>query len=183
VSHAGGIYAFTGVSGEGKSTLVAALARRGMQVFADDVLVLDPTERPLALPGPARMKLWAAALALTGHGSVDAVRPGIDKFYVADQDMFYRHPLPIRRLYSLQSLANRPVGITRLNGVERFTVMRSSYYRPHFYGAIAEQSGYFETASRLAAAIPLACFNRTRDPSAFAASVSLVEDDIRGTTG
>ncbi|WCM28759.1 hypothetical protein NDN01_07590 [Sphingomonas sp. QA11] len=185
VSHAGGVYAFTGVSGEGKSTLAAALARRGLTVCSDDVLVLDLTEpgEVMAVPGHRRLKLWADALALTDRRSDDAVRPGIDKFYVADQIPFDAQPLPIRRLYMLQSVVNADPGIGPIIGADRFAALRSAYYRPQFCSAIADQADYFATASRLSSAITISRFNRSRDTTDFAAGISMIEADIRGTHG
>jgi len=183
VSDGTGIHAFTGVSGEGKSTLVAALAGRGLTVCSDDVLVLDladPT-RIMAIPGHSRLKLWGDALGLTGNRSEDAVRPGIDKFYVADRMIFDPTPLPLRRLYVLESVVNADTGIAPLNGAERFTALRSAYYRPQFCSVNAAPAAYFETTARLSSAIAISRFNRSRDPGAFAATVSMIEADIRGS--
>ncbi len=183
VSHAGGVHAFTGVSGEGKSTLAAALARRGLAVCSDDVLVLDLSDpgQVMALPGHRRLKLWADALVLTDRRSDDAVRPGLDKFYVADRVPFDAEPLPIRRLYVLESIVNAGPGIVPVVGADRFAALRSAYYRPQFCNAIAEQAGYFATASRLSAAIAISRFNRSRAPADFAAGIAMIEADIRGT--
>lgn len=183
VSHAGGIYAFTGVSGEGKSTLAAALAQRGLAVCSDDVLVLDLSDpgQVMALPGHRRLKLWADALLLTDRQSDDAVRPGLDKFYVADQIAFDGEPLPIHRLYVLESIVNADPGIAPVIGADRFAALRSAYYRPQFCNAIAEQAGYFAAASRLSAAVAISRFNRSRAPADFASSISMIEADIRGT--
>ncbi|MES2054944.1 MAG: hypothetical protein V4564_03315 [Pseudomonadota bacterium] len=185
ISYAGNVYAFTGVSGEGKSTLVAALAQRGLTVCSDDVLVLDLSDpgQVIAVPGHKRLKLWADALTLTGRQSDDAVRPGIDKFYIADQIEFDAQPLPIRRLYMLESIVNADPGIAPITGAERFTALRSAYYRPQFCGAIADQADYFATAARLSAAIAISRFNRSRETADFAAGISMIEADIRGATG
>jgi hypothetical protein len=184
VSHAGGVYAFTGVSGEGKSTLVAALAERGLAVCSDDVLVLDLSDPDvvMAVPGHKRLKLWADALVLTGRRSDAAVRPGLDKFYVADQLPFEAAPLPIRRLYVLESAVNASQAITPIIGADRFVTLRSAYYRPQFCHAIAEHSNYFATAARLSAAITIARFNRSRAPADFAAGIAMIEAGIRDTT-
>ena len=59
VAHDGRVFAFTGPAGAGKSTLVAALASRGLPMFCDDTLVLDLSdpERIICLPGHKRLKL------------------------------------------------------------------------------------------------------------------------------
>ena len=44
VAHGGQVFAFTGPSGGGKSTLIAALGQIGLPMFCDDTLVLDLTD-------------------------------------------------------------------------------------------------------------------------------------------
>lgn len=180
VSHQGHVHAFTGASGEGKSTLVAALVQRGMTACSDDVLVVDlahPTEIT-AIPGPQRLKLWDDALTLTGRASSHAVRPGIDKYYVCEESFALSEPLPLKGLYFLESIAAEP-GLTAIAGAQRFNWLRSAYYRPHFCGPLAEQHRYFETAVRLSSLSRMARFNRSREKSAFEAGVDLIAADIR----
>jgi len=59
-----GLWAFTGNSGEGKSTLAGFLHQRfGYELVSDDVAVIDPNDTaPLIYPGPRKLKLWADAL-------------------------------------------------------------------------------------------------------------------------
>lgn len=181
VACAGGVYAFTGASGEGKSTLIAALADRGLAAFCDDVMVLDlaDPDQIVALPGPRRLKLWSDALALTGQRSSRTVRPGLDKFYAGEPLFTARDPLPIERLYFLESAGSRATGIVPIEGMQRFQRVQSAYYRPHFCSALAKPQGYFQTAMRLAHGIAMARFQRPRDRSIFAAGIDLIEADIR----
>src|SRR5213080_1250086 len=53
---------FLGDSGFGKSTLAAPFVSAGYPVLTDDLLILQPgTDRVLAYPGPARIKLFPKA--------------------------------------------------------------------------------------------------------------------------
>jgi hypothetical protein len=73
VSMNGRAVAFTGPSGRGKSTLVAALARAGYPLIADDLTVIDcsgPT--PVVKPGFPRVKLWPDSAEALEH-DVDAL--------------------------------------------------------------------------------------------------------------
>lgn len=183
VMHDGQIYAFTGPSGEGKSTLASALAKRGMALCSDDVLVLDLSDpaQVFAVPGPERMKLWDDAMALTGRTSAHAVCPGINKYYVSDVAFISRQPFPIRRLYFLKSEAEAQPGIARIVGASRFNWIRSAYYRPRLFSALAGQHHYFRTGMRLCEAVGMRRFNRTRDRAAFDAGVDMIAADIRAT--
>lgn len=181
VSYKGKVFAFTGGSGEGKSTLAAALALRGFELCSDDVLVLDlcdPTQ-VIAIPSHARLKLWGDALALTKLAGTGAVRLNIDKYYVEAGIAFERAPTPMKRLYFLESAGSRDSEITPVGGAERFKAIQSAYFRPQFYAAIAEGVDYFQTAARLSSAIELSRFIRPRDEATFFANVDLIEADIR----
>jgi hypothetical protein len=59
VRNGAGVVGFCAVSGTGKSTIVAALTRRGFPLWADDALVCEnrETEGPRAIPVPCRMRL------------------------------------------------------------------------------------------------------------------------------
>jgi hypothetical protein len=55
--------AFVGRPASGKSTLAAALMRRGHEVLSDDITIVDPTApEPLVLPSIPTIKLWRDAL-------------------------------------------------------------------------------------------------------------------------
>jgi len=77
------IYAFTAPSGNGKSTLGAALSTRGYHFFADDTLLLDPDDVTRCY-SYKDLKLWPAGAALAGLRPGGRVRetPGYDKHYV-----------------------------------------------------------------------------------------------------
>ncbi len=68
----GRVFAFAGPSGAGKSTLAAGLGQRALPLLCDDTLLLDLSDPPdiWCLPGHKRLKLTAAALALTGPDPV-----------------------------------------------------------------------------------------------------------------
>jgi hypothetical protein len=58
VRGSGGVTAFAGFSGGGKSSLARELVRRGASLFTDDILALPPVPDQLrAHPGPALMNL------------------------------------------------------------------------------------------------------------------------------
>lgn len=98
---------FVGALGAGKSTLVAALARRGYPVISDDVVALGATgEGHVVHPGPPRIRLWPdSARAL--FGSTDALprlTPSWDKRFVDLTRGPYRREeraLPLAAIYFL----------------------------------------------------------------------------------
>lgn len=180
VLHGGKVHAFAGSAGAGKSTLAVALARRGMALCADEVLILDPEDpaRIVALPAGDRAKLWGAALALTGCDAGLAVRPGIDKFPVIDLPVAPRVPLPLDRLYFLESGAQGTPGIAAIPPSDRLERLASAWYRPQLFYPLVGPDHAFETATRLAGAISMARFDRARTPATFADEVDTIAAHI-----
>lgn len=67
VSIRGEVIAFTGPTGSGKSTLVAACANAGAEVVADDSLVISlQGDRWMAWPSYPAIRLWSSALEFVG---------------------------------------------------------------------------------------------------------------------
>src|SRR6185437_8241442 len=61
ISVNGKAVALAGPSGVGKSTLAAALVGNHA-VLADDICIIDPSDRPTMLPSTPRLRLWREAL-------------------------------------------------------------------------------------------------------------------------
>jgi hypothetical protein len=180
VLHGGKVHAFAGATGMGKSTLAAALARRGMALCADEVLILDPgdsTAGVVALPGMDRFKLWGDALALAGCDAGPAVRPSIDRFHLPDLPVAPRAALPLHRLYFLEG-ADGAFGIAAIPPSATLERLASSWYRPQLFYPLVGPDHAFETATRLARSITMARFDRSRAPASFAAAVDLVAAHI-----
>jgi hypothetical protein len=76
VSLDGGVVAFLGHSGRGKSTTAATLHARGCAVVADDVVAVDlgASGGPAALPGLFQLKLWPDAVTALGESPEDLPR-------------------------------------------------------------------------------------------------------------
>ena len=63
----GGAVGFLGRAGAGKSTLAAAMARRGARVVTDDALLIEVgPEGPRAIPSYPGLRLWPEARVLLG---------------------------------------------------------------------------------------------------------------------
>jgi len=72
-----GIVGLCGVSQTGKSTIAFGLSRRGYQIWCDDVLALDFSERvPVAISLPYQLRLRPSAVALFGPDIVAAAPSG-----------------------------------------------------------------------------------------------------------
>ncbi len=89
IGTARGAVAFLADSGQGKSSLVAFLARRGHPVLADDICLIDPAA-PLAsrvLPVAPWLKLWRTALDALGSPANQ-----LEQIYSDEEKYRYRLP-------------------------------------------------------------------------------------------
>lgn len=94
-----------GVSGAGKSTLAAAFVAAGHTLVADDHLVIDQiSSRWYVLPGPPRLRLWPASLAVLGAGDPESAlaTDGDGKYHFEPPlPMISAQPLPLAAIYVL----------------------------------------------------------------------------------
>ena len=124
VASGAAVHACTAPSGEGKSTLAAALAARGHAFFADDVLLLDPAafDEEARCYGYKDLKLWRDGATLAGVRPGKRVREvaGYDKRFV---DPPLQSPYVAGRLETLYELCRRtaPEGEEPAAAVERLT--------------------------------------------------------------
>jgi hypothetical protein len=172
----GQVFAFTGDAGAGKSTLIAALGRRGLPMFCDDTLVLDLSDpdRILCLPGHKRLKLRPDAIAMTGARQEEQVSRTVDKYYskapAGDIDV----PLPIAWLVFLEE--GDETTIAPISGGSRLNRLQDDHQTAHLFAAARQfdRAEHFHHLARLASQIEMARFSRPRDPRRFHQDVERV---------
>jgi len=119
----GAAVAFLAASGRGKSTLAAALARRGHHFLTDDCLVIERGEQGyLALPSIPSIRLRndsRAALLTPASTTAPAVSYSTKGRFAASPELPHcTRPLPIRAAYFLGDAAAEEIGIRRITGGE-----------------------------------------------------------------
>jgi hypothetical protein len=127
------VTALCGAPGMGKSTIAAALARRGFALVADDVTVLDPGEEagsaPRVLPTIPRVKLAPDSVHVLQIGveGLERIRPSMDRFYfgpVAGDENQMRHRLRLRRIVLLTRSSGDDVVLGPLDPRDAATKLR-----------------------------------------------------------
>ncbi len=175
VARNGSVFAFTGPAGAGKSTLVAALASRGLPMFCDDTLVLDLSDpnRIICLPGHKRLKLRPDALDLTGAVAQEKVSTTVEKFYASPAGGDVGVASPLAELIFLEE--GPEPAITPISGAERFVRMQDDHQTAHLFAGASQfdQAEQFAHLSRLARQIKMARFARPIDRSQFYDGVAL----------
>ncbi|MBZ0329209.1 hypothetical protein KZO25_02620 [Halomonas sp. ANAO-440] len=142
-----GVWAFTGHSGAGKSTIGAWLHyTQNWPLVTDDVAVIKPHEDiPYLHPGPPRVKLWKDALAALGIQTEGLVRDLTreDKYHLMLNKGFQDHPSPLKALVMLERAEEgEAASLERIRGVEAFKSVMATLYRP-------EMGTEFNTAEQL----------------------------------
>ena len=177
VSLDGGVVAFLGHSGHGKSTTAATLHARGRAVVADDVVAvdLDAVGGPTALPGISRLKLWPDAVTALGESPEDLPRiHASEQKRARGADSVATSPRPLRRVYVLtdaESLALEP-----LRGhAAVFELLQHAYAAPALEQLASP--GFLAQCARLAAAVPVRRLRRPRRLAGLGDLAALIEAD------
>jgi len=137
-----------GHSGAGKSTLAGEFARRGLDIFSDDVVPVD--REGLALPGSPRIKLWADAMERLGVSSdgLERVDRGHDKFQVPIRRN-QLGPLPLRWVYVLERVEATELAIEPVHGAPCFSLLFEHTYRNEFVQGPDAMRAHLEQSARL----------------------------------
>jgi len=183
VAVGGGVVAFVGWKGTGKSTTAAAFHGSGYRVVTDDLLAvrLDGAG-PVVVPGPPSLKLWpeAAAAALGDRPeALPRLLPGAEKRARPVAGGPDPTPLPLLAVYVLDYVGSgaKP-GIEPLTGREAYVELVRHAFALRILGASGESPALFRQRVRLARRVPVRRLLRERRLSGLAGVVKLVEEDL-----
>jgi hypothetical protein len=180
VSVNGQAVAFAAQKGEGKSTFAAAMHSRGHPLVADDLLPVDlrDPQRLLVQPGFPQLKLMPEAAAQLSAAPADLPRlhPEFEKRAQAARRDFPRDPLPLARIFILESWDAD--SIEPIPPQERFIeLVRHSYLAP-LLGMTGEAANHFKQVEALAQRVPVLRLKRRRLLSALPDAARLVEQEM-----
>lgn len=179
----GGVWAFTGEAGEGKSTLAGYLQHRfGCELVSDDVSAFNPiSAAPIIYPGPKRLKLWADALDFLELGAKIKIRDlsGTEKFQLkADDNPVYYAP-KLDGLVLLEAVPNGARSdLEKLRGAEAFNACLDAIYRPLLGSCFHDPGQITKAVASLCREVPVYRFRRPRCFDTFAENVSILSELI-----
>jgi hypothetical protein len=179
-----GCVAFIGPSGMGKSTLAAALARRGHQLLADDVCFLQRAGGEIrAWPGVQRIRLWDDALdALKWDGrGIERESRGWNKFVIpVEPPANPCEPRCLRRIYHLhEAPPHEEPSITRLHGAAVIEILMQNIYRLGLAERMGHKAQAFVMCAAVAREVPVFRFSRPRTFDRLREGVELLESHLR----
>lgn len=173
--------AFLGNSGDGKSTLAAALRQRGYPSFCDDICVVKAASGvPTIFPGPGRIKIWADAAEALGLDTRHAPRahPEGERYSFAEDLPFPDRPTPLRRLYILQRAIRDEESFEPLRGLDAVERLIDYTYRVQYVEPLGKTASYFQTYARLAGSVEVFTWKRCWGFEGLNASLDRLEEHL-----
>lgn len=159
---------FCGDSGAGKSTMAAAMTRRGANLVADDLSRIEPGEgTALIHPSATRIKLWGEAIGQFGWQDRIVQRDYYreDKFHCSPPRSQVERVMPLVAIVSLE--IGEDVGLARLSGAQALeTVLRQTMYRPEMLDALDGWGRQGALAAQIVANCPAYRLTRPKEYAA-----------------
>lgn len=174
--------AFTGDSGDGKSTLAAALHRRGLPLLTDDVALAVPqAQQVLLYPGFPRIKLWRDALDHFGLDHRPLIRDltRTDKYHLRLQQGFHADALPLRHLYVLERSADTAIRIEPVRGHEAISLIQAHTYRAGLVRRLGQDGAHLRQCGRIAQRVRVFRFQRSWDLQRLEAGLEALLEHLR----
>jgi hypothetical protein len=167
----GQIFGFLGRSGAGKSTLAARLHRRGYQVTADDLLLLNSAGQGVTKVTPCApwLKLWEDAFDGIGKQTV-----GLEP--IAGKDSKYMIPLPafepvgalpLAALFVLESNFESEARFTRLSSAAAVAKLMLYVYPILLIHRLGKNADLFHQCGEILEHVPVFTFSRPWDAGRF----------------
>lgn len=178
-----------GPKGAGKSTLVSAMAGRGVEVLSDDLAPLTPGPGGTVdvQPGYPRLRLWPASVRATTCEPVDALPRVLshhEKRFVplsaaaAGVWRFRRDGVPISAIYVLgERRGRRPASIVDVSDPEAFLALLGNVYAPYLLDGDAQRQD-LETLGRLVRTTRVARIEAPDELDALPDTCDAILDDV-----
>ena len=180
VSVGGVAAAFVGQKGAGKSTMAAAMQRRGHALLTDDVLAIDPETYRVESAFPQLKLRGDAADALQADpGTLARLAPDLDK-YALRHVTFDASSHPLGAVFVLEE--GESLQCTPLDGMNAFLTLMGQGYASRFLGTEGTRSSDLRHHTALAAAVPVVQLQRPRDLSRLPAVCAAVEAFVETRT-
>lgn len=179
----GGVVAFVGEKGWGKSTAAAALHARGHSLVTDDLLAVevDPSGTSLVLPGFPQLKLFPSAAAATLGDDPQQLAPvnsGTEKRLRPVGAAFTSRRLPLRAVYILGREGE--LGVEPLPPREAVIQLVRHTFVAHLVGATGRAGAHLNQCGAVARQARVCRLTRPLDLTALPALARRIEEAGRG---
>lgn len=183
VSRDGRAVVLLGRSGSGKSSSVAALARRGYRILDDNIAVLtDGDGRFMVQPGVAELRLLSDAAYPAGCGTPAPYLRGLGKSRASIDAYFQPYPVTLAAIYLVTPAAVTAPVVRPLARRAAFAAAQQHVFCGYMRSAEQERR-MFPALAQLAAAVPFTELSRPLSPSDPDLVADVVERDLRRLSG
>ena len=176
----GHVVAFIGEKGAGKSTIAAALYKKGHPLMVDDIVALKKEEggQFYALPGFPQCKLWPASASALGENITDLARlhPELEKRALRPEIGVQETALPLSQIYVLSE--SNEIEVEKLSLKEAFMYVFMHQYAPRFLGKTEEDLRLFQECQMLLQQVPVFKLNRPKEFSQFSEVLEVLEEHV-----
>ena len=177
-----GAVLFLGASGAGKSSLLAALVKRGYPMMADDVsgLVLDGAV-PTVLPAFPCTRLWADALNHLAWWprAGQRVRKDLNK-HLAPVDDFHPLPLALRACFVLTLSELDDIEIGMVAPSEALLRLGRYTYRKKYLPCLGRAKGHFRILEAVAKRVPVLSVTRPEHSFQLGSLAEQIDGHLQG---
>ena len=148
--------AIAGPSGVGKSTLAAALHRKGHPFLADDLCAVTTIAgKPVLLPGLPHFRLWGDCLNKLDidRSKLRAVRweKDLEKYYLPVAEV-PKAPVPLKALLVMDKSNEHEARIAPVRGRGKVTLLMGNTYRLRFLEGLGGKDDHFTQCTSVAQA-------------------------------
>ncbi|MFK7849175.1 MAG: hypothetical protein AB8G77_28060 [Rhodothermales bacterium] len=182
----GGVVAFVGYKGAGKSTTAASMFGQGYRLVTDDLLVLKIDKNRTvvdAFPGIPQLRLWPEAVVASLKEDPETLPRNSDlstKRLRSVGDQFARDALPLKAIYTLDYLADPmdDLVIEPLAPRDACIEMIRQSYALHYLGNQGANAQHLAQSNALTKLVPVRRLRRPRALEAIPEMVAAIERDI-----
>jgi hypothetical protein len=181
IETAHGCVGFIGRSGAGKSTMVAALSKRGHPIHSDDVCMLQTMSNGelVSWPGIRWIRLTDDAALALDYVQAAAPRTGRKHTLMLEPGRIPVGPSIPRAIYALEESAMGDVAsITRLRGARAAERIIANAYRPHLAHELGAWPRAVACCVAIADRVPVFLLQRPRDFARMADTLGVLEAHI-----
>jgi len=187
--HAGAVlhdkkaYLFSGNTGAGKSTTVAALQKRGYTILTDDLapLKFDSNYQACVSQGISRIKLWGDALDRVGipYSQKDQIRNDIEKFHAPVERELPNENYVVNSIFILEPYNGEVLSCTELKGKEKLVGIMKHTFRTQLIDGFGLKKAHFEKCVLLINHVRVFRIKQPRQINKLEELVDIVEQHIK----
>lgn len=154
----------SGISGNGKSTLLASLYLKGYELLSDDISNLEIKNGKLfAQPSFPSVLLWkdTADQLNIDLNSVPKLRSDMEKYILPINEQFVATPIELKKIIILQNTEISEQKI-ELKGLGKIDSLRRNAFKPWMINAFGKQKNHFIELSKIANLVQLEVFQNDK---------------------